>query len=69
MRSSHAPGRHLSSGTIDLSKTPDLYDKAAVLEERVFALLAEVREQDKAIKMAVGVEDFVRAFGGTPPCK
>lgn len=40
-----------------------------MLEERVFALLAEVREQDKAIKMAVGVEDFVRAFGGTPPCK
>lgn len=48
-----------------MSKTPDLYDKAAVLEERVFALLSEVRQQNEAIKMAVGVEDFVRAFGGT----
>lgn len=56
----------MNSGIIDLKKTPDLYDKAAILEEEVFKVLAEAQKGHKTeLKIAVGVEDFVRAFGGS----
>ena len=55
---------HLNSGIIDLSKTPDLYDKAVLLEDALLKVLNDAQPAKGAVKIAVGVEDFVRAFGG-----
>ncbi len=78
-------GKHLRSGTIDLSKESYLYDKGKILTDGILSLCKEhlvlaARSQagagvahtawlqvalpkDKP-KLIVGIEDFVRAFGG-----